>query len=66
MPVAALIARGLTNRQIADALVIANSTVERHVVHILNKLSLTSRTQVAVWVASHMAEERPSDLASIG
>jgi DNA-binding NarL/FixJ family response regulator len=49
--VAALIARGLTNRQIAPELVLARSTVDRHVVHILAKLGLTGRTQVAVWAA---------------
>jgi non-specific serine/threonine protein kinase len=47
--VALLIARGCTNRQIAEALVIAEGTVASHVVHILNKLGLSSRAQVAVW-----------------
>jgi len=51
--VAMLIARGMTNQQIADELVIARSTVERHVVHILDKLTLTGRTQIAVWAATH-------------
>jgi DNA-binding CsgD family transcriptional regulator len=36
--VAALVARGLTNRQIADTLVISAATAERHVVNIFNKL----------------------------
>src|SRR5438874_394398 len=49
--VAELIAQGLTNRQIAEQLVIAVSTAERHVANILGKLSLTSRAQVAVWIA---------------
>ena len=47
--VAALIARGLTNRQIASELIIAERTVDTHVHNILGKLSLTSRTQVAAW-----------------
>ncbi len=47
--VAALIAGGLSNRQIADRLVIAERTVTSHVEHILNKLSFHSRTQVAAW-----------------
>jgi non-specific serine/threonine protein kinase len=51
--VAALIARGLTNRQIADELVVAKSTVDRHVVNILRKLGLANRAQVAVWAATH-------------
>jgi DNA-binding NarL/FixJ family response regulator len=48
--VATLISRGRTNRQIADELVIAVSTTERHVANILRKLDLTSRTQIAAWV----------------
>jgi predicted ATPase/DNA-binding CsgD family transcriptional regulator len=48
--VAALIARGLTNRQIAEELFIAERTADTHVEHILAKLGLGSRTQVATWV----------------
>ena len=48
--VAALIARGLTNRQIAEELFIAERTADTHVEHILAKLGLGSRTQVAAWV----------------
>jgi non-specific serine/threonine protein kinase len=51
--VAALIGRGLTNRQIAEALVITEGTAANHVVHILNKLDFGSRAQVAVWAAEH-------------
>jgi predicted ATPase/class 3 adenylate cyclase/DNA-binding CsgD family transcriptional regulator len=51
--VATLIARGLTNRQIAEALVITEGTAANHVVHILNKLGYGSRTQVAVWASEH-------------
>jgi DNA-binding CsgD family transcriptional regulator len=49
-----------TNREIADELVIAVPTVERHVANILNKLQLRSRAQVAVWaVDHHMRDTRP-------
>ena len=48
--VASRIARGLSNRQIADELVIALGTTERHVANILNKLDMRSRAQVAAWV----------------
>ena len=48
--VAALVARGLTNREIARELVITEGTVGVHVEHILAKLELRSRTQVAAWV----------------
>jgi predicted ATPase/DNA-binding CsgD family transcriptional regulator len=49
--VAALIGRGLTNRQIAEALVITEGTAANHVAHILNKLGYSSRARVAVWAA---------------
>jgi predicted ATPase/DNA-binding CsgD family transcriptional regulator len=48
--VAALVARGLSNRQIAAELSIAERTVSTHVTHILGKLGFTSRAQVAAWV----------------
>ena len=47
--VAALVARGLTNRQIAAELVIGERTAEMHVGNLLGKLGLTSRAQLAVW-----------------
>ena len=47
--------RGLTNREIAARLVIAQRTAETHVDHILSKLGMTSRAQVAAWVAEQPA-----------
>jgi predicted ATPase/DNA-binding CsgD family transcriptional regulator len=47
--VAALIARGHTNRQIAEQLVISEWTADTHVHHILTKLDFRSRAQVAAW-----------------
>jgi non-specific serine/threonine protein kinase len=47
--VAALVAQGLTNRQIAAKLVVTERTAETHVQNILNKLGFTSRAQVAAW-----------------
>jgi DNA-binding CsgD family transcriptional regulator len=44
-----LIARGLSNREIAETLVISERTVEAHTSHIRGKLGLTSRIQVAAW-----------------
>jgi pimeloyl-ACP methyl ester carboxylesterase/class 3 adenylate cyclase/DNA-binding CsgD family transcriptional regulator len=49
--VAAHLARGLTNRQIAEALVITVATAERHVTNVLNKLGFHSRAQIAAWAA---------------
>jgi DNA-binding NarL/FixJ family response regulator len=47
--IAALIAHGKSNREIADKLVISETTAERHVANILSKLGFNSRTQIAVW-----------------
>jgi non-specific serine/threonine protein kinase len=47
------VARGLSNRRIADELVISEATAAVHVKHILHKLDLASRVQVAVWAARH-------------
>jgi DNA-binding NarL/FixJ family response regulator len=48
--VASEIARGLTNRQIADELGIGKRTADSHVQNILGKLGLATRSQVAAWV----------------
>jgi non-specific serine/threonine protein kinase len=56
--VSALIAEGLSNREIASRLVVAASTVERHVANILGKLGLNSRTQVATVVVEQRALAR--------
>jgi predicted ATPase/DNA-binding NarL/FixJ family response regulator len=50
--VATLIARGRTNRQIGRALGIAEKTVEVHVHHIIAKLDVRSRAEVAAWVGA--------------
>ncbi len=47
--ISALIAQGKTNREIAEELVISETTAERHVANILSKLRFNSRTQIAVW-----------------
>jgi non-specific serine/threonine protein kinase len=47
--VAALIATGMSNRDIAEELVVTKRTVEFHVTNILRKLGFESRTQVAAW-----------------
>ena len=50
--VAALVARGLTNREIARTLVLSERTAENHVQHILTKLGFSSRAQIAAWAVS--------------
>jgi non-specific serine/threonine protein kinase len=56
--VAMLIARGHSNREIAEQLVIGERTAEAHVTHVLTKLGLRSRAQVAVWVLEHGGSTR--------
>jgi predicted ATPase/DNA-binding SARP family transcriptional activator/DNA-binding CsgD family transcriptional regulator len=48
--VAVLVTRGLSNRQIAQELVLSEHTVITHVRNILKKLNLRSRTQLTLWV----------------
>ena len=47
--VARLIGLGYTNAQIAALLVLQPGTAANHVAHILNRLGLVNRAQVAVW-----------------
>jgi len=54
--VAALVAQGLTNRQIAQELVISERTVDKHLTNLLKKLNLHSREQVAIRMAERSAQ----------
>jgi predicted ATPase/DNA-binding CsgD family transcriptional regulator len=47
--IAALVAGGLSNRQIADRLFISRRTVDAHVNHIYAKLRISSRVQLTIW-----------------
>jgi non-specific serine/threonine protein kinase len=51
--VAGLVARGYSNRHIAEALVISEGTAGVHVHNILGKLGFSTRAQVAAWAAEH-------------
>ena len=53
LEVARLVAAGLSNPAIAAALFITVATVKTHVSHILVKLGLDSRVQLASWVTTH-------------
>ena len=59
--VAAHVADGLTNKQIAALLHISERTAESHVQHILSKLGFTSRARIATWVTAHGSarDQRP-------
>jgi predicted ATPase/DNA-binding CsgD family transcriptional regulator len=51
--VAAMVAMGMTNKEIAQRLFIAERTAEGHVERIRNKLGVRSRTEVATWAITH-------------
>jgi non-specific serine/threonine protein kinase len=51
--VAALIAQGYSNREVGVALAITERTAITHVEHIMNKLGVNSRAQIAAWAVRH-------------
>ena len=51
LEIAQLVAAGRSNKEIGQQLFIDSRTVESHVYNILNKLGLSSRVQIATWVA---------------
>ena len=53
--VASLVAKGMTNRAMAQRLHISERTAENHVKNILDKLGLNSRTQIAAWIVDKSA-----------
>jgi predicted ATPase/DNA-binding CsgD family transcriptional regulator len=57
--VAKLVAEGMTNRQIAERLFIAERSAEGHVERIRNKLGVRSRAEVAVWAVTHRLADDP-------
>lgn len=48
--VAGLVAAGKTNREIAEELYLSERTAQNHVQHVLTKLGLSNRSQIAAWV----------------
>lgn len=60
--VATLIAKGMTNREIAEQLVISKRTADAHVEHILAKLGFSSRSQIAALIS----QERCRDTSPAG
>ena len=59
--VAAVLAQGLTNRQIAEQLVVTQRTVASLIEHFLEKLGFASRHQVGVWAAEHGLQAEVGD-----
>jgi ATP/maltotriose-dependent transcriptional regulator MalT len=60
--VAALVARGMSNRAIAEELVVTVRTVESHVTHILRKLGFDSRAEIAGWAVDKGLVSPPKTL----
>ncbi|MGH9095314.1 MAG: response regulator transcription factor, partial [Acidimicrobiales bacterium] len=59
--VAALVAEGLTNGQIAAKLYISTKTASVHVSNILAKLGMRSRAEVAAWVVRPRPPRGPEE-----
>jgi len=58
--VAALVAQGLTNQEIARRLVVAPRTAETHIENILQKLGFRSRAQIASWTTAQNSSPETS------
>jgi NarL family two-component system response regulator LiaR len=57
-----LVAQGRTNREIADAFVLSEKTVKTHISHVLAKLELKDRTQLAIYaIRNGLAEGSDAD-----
>lgn len=54
----ALIQEGMSNKHIARELDIAEGTVKVHVKHLLKKLKLKSRVEIAVWAVEHLEKRK--------
>lgn len=59
-----LVAQGYTNRQIADRLIISESTVRSHLHHILDKLQLENRVQAATYALRTRPTSRKQDTSA--
>lgn len=58
LEVAQLVAEGMSNKEIAARLVVAQRTAEGHVENILVKLGFNSRVQIAAWILEHRNASR--------
>jgi len=60
-----LVARGLSNRDIAARLVISKRTVDAHVNHIFAKLGLSSRVQLTIWLRDRLPVRLVDELSPV-
>ena len=60
LEIAVMVARGMTNRDVAARLFLSQRTVEGHVENIRGKLGFHSRTQIATWVAENRLSHWPA------
>jgi DNA-binding NarL/FixJ family response regulator len=58
LEVARLVGRGQTNKQIGQTLYVSERTAENHVQHILTKLGLRNRSQIAAWASGEHGASR--------
>ena len=58
--VAALIARGLTSREMAELLIVSEKTADSHADHIRAKPGLRSRSEIAAWAVAHGLHTLPN------
>jgi two-component system response regulator DevR len=56
-----LLAEGLTNRQIAAQLYLAEKTIKNYVTSVLSKMGMARRTEAAVYAATHLDKRRRAD-----
>jgi class 3 adenylate cyclase/DNA-binding CsgD family transcriptional regulator len=61
--IASLVAQGLTNREVAERLVLSERTVESHVEQIRTRLGVRSRTQIVGWVLADRVAQGPAAAA---
>ena len=64
--IATLISRGLTNAQIGAELGLSRGTVANHVRHIMKRLYVGSRVEIAVWTVLASADRSKSDVRGSG
>lgn len=58
LDIISLVAKGLSNKEIAEALFLSEGTVRNYLSAVLDKLELRDRTQLAVFYFNHQPQDR--------